>query len=87
MFKGVLMGAVVTAGLCGMAHAAIVPVHGVSTESAIVTVGEGCGAGSWRGPDSRCRPFHTPYGSNRNTRFECPPGWHIGSGGARCWRN
>lgn len=74
-------------GVTGSAAAAIVPIPAAPANSAIMTVGEGCGAGAWRGPDRSCRPFNTPYGSNRGTRFECPPYWHIGPAGALCWPN
>lgn len=74
-------------GLAGAAQAAIMPIAPVPVPSSIITVGEGCGAGAWRAGDGVCRPFRTPYGSNRGSRFECPPGWHIGPGGARCWPN
>jgi hypothetical protein len=28
-----------------------------------------------------------PGGSLRGTRFACPPGFHVGPYGHRCWRN
>jgi len=45
-----------------------------------IKVAEGCGAGWWRGPGGRCHPMAGP------NRF-CPPGYHIGREGHRCWPN
>jgi len=41
---------------------------------------EGCGRGWWRGPGGVCHPMVGPH------RF-CPPGYHIGREGHRCWPN
>lgn len=45
----------------------------------IVKVAEGCGPGFWRGPGGRCHPFAQAR--------RCPPGYHIGPEGRRCWPN
>jgi hypothetical protein len=74
-------------GLANAAQAATAFSPMPTNDDNIIKVGEGCGADRWRAPDGQCRWFHTPYGSARGTRFECPPGWHIGEGGGRCWPN
>jgi hypothetical protein len=42
----------------------------------ITRVAQGCGAGMHRGPAGACRPL-----------FTCPPGWHTGPYGKKCFRN
>ncbi len=42
----------------------------------IIRVAQGCGPGFHRGPGGACRPL-----------FNCPPGWHTGTEGKRCFRN
>jgi hypothetical protein len=75
-------------GLASAAHAAAAFSPMPANDGNIIKVGEGCGGDRWRsGPDGACHWFHGPYGSNRGTRFECPPGWHIGNGGGACWPN
>ena len=87
MLKTALMAMTMTVGLATAASAAIAVVPPAVADSGITQVGEGCGANRWRGPDGQCRPFNTPYGNRRGTPYECPPGWHIGPQGGRCWRN
>ena len=87
MFRLATIGMTLAFGVAGAAAAAVVPVPVMTVDHGIIQVGEGCGAGMWRAGDNICRPFRSPYGSNRGTRFECPPGWHIGPGGAKCWPN
>ncbi len=85
--RTIILGLSLAFGLAGAAQAAVTPIPVPLSASPIITVGEGCGQGMWRASDNVCRPFRTPYGSNRNTRFECPPGWHIGPRGGACWPN
>ncbi len=66
---------VATAAVAGVPAAPI----GASGGGLIVKVAEGCGAGFWRGPGGRCHPFAV----NR----ACPPGYHLGPEGKRCWPN
>jgi hypothetical protein len=87
MFKTTALSAALAVGLATAASATILPVEAARGDNAIVKVGEGCGANRWRGPGGACHDFNTPYGSNRGTRFECPPGFHIGEDGGRCWPN
>ena len=61
----------------------VLPGHG---DSLIVRVEGGCGDGRHRGGDGFCYrnfAFREGYGNGR----PCPPGWHLGEGGRRCWRN
>ena len=84
--------------ILGMALAAAMAVIAVSPASAvpvvplgysdspIVRVEGGCGDGWHRGGDGYCYrnfAFREGYGNGR----PCPPGWHLGEGGRRCWRN
>jgi len=59
--------------------AAIVPVPVGPGSDLTIKVAEGCGAGWWRGPGGRCHPMATGR--------LCPPGYHIGPEGHRCWPN
>ncbi len=45
-------------------------------DAAIIQVSGGCGWGGHRGPYGGCRPL-----------YNCPPGWHSGPYGQRCFRN
>ena len=55
----------------------LAPVQGARASSAeIVLVSGGCGPYGHRGPYGGCRPI-----------FNCPPGWHPGPYGQRCFRN
>jgi hypothetical protein len=78
-------------GLAGAAHAAsavIVAPPGVT--NSIITIGEGCGAGRWKGPGGNCNNFRGGEGNNRGTEQECPPGLHYefhGAGTGRCYYN
>jgi len=46
----------------------------------VANAAEGCGRGFWRGPGGACHPIVGPG------RY-CPPGYHIGREGHRCWPN
>jgi len=50
--------------------------HSVSGNAAIVPVAGGCGWAWHRGPFGGCRPL-----------YSCPPGFHSGPYGRRCFRN
>ena len=87
MFKLVVLSLVVAAGSAGISHAAVTRTPFQTNNSAVVTVGERCGAGMWRsGLDNRCRPLGV-YANNQGTVAECPAGWHIGPRGGACWPN
>ena len=88
MIRSIVMSAALILGLAQAASAAVLvaPLDN-SSDSAIIKVAENCGAGWWRGPGGACHPFYGPGGSLRGTRFACPPGFHVGPYGHRCWRN
>ncbi len=78
------LGFTLAIGFSVASNAAIVA-GPADTGSAIVTVGEGCGAGFWRGPGGHCNHFEGPGGNARGTAYECPNGFHFGAG--RCQYN
>jgi hypothetical protein len=47
-----------------------------SASTDTIRVAGGCGLGGHRGPYGACRPM-----------YNCPPGWHSGPFGRRCFRN
>ena len=85
MLKSIVFGAGLLVAGMGMAHAAPLVVPMQAGASSITLVGEGCGANRWRDRNGVCHRFGGPGGVARGTRFECPPGMHIGEGGGRCW--
>lgn len=87
MLRSLCLSLSLAFGVATGANAAFVP-HSVGTfDSPVVKVGEGCGRGMWRGPRGGCNRFYGPGGNRRGTPYECPRGFHIGPGGARCWPN
>jgi hypothetical protein len=64
-------------GLATTADATVMPAPIATADSAVIKVAEGCGPGWWRGPGGRCHPFAVGR--------RCPPGYHIGPEGRRCW--
>jgi len=85
---GMIVGAaIMVASLVSPAQAA--PVLPTGHEfSPIIRVEGGCGEYAHRGRDGYCYRNHEyrdhdQYGYGR----ACPPGWHLGSEGRRCWRN
>ncbi len=70
----------VAVGLASMSVSNAMPVvpldQAASSDTAIIPVAGGCGAGWHRGPYGGCRPM-----------YNCPPGWHSGPFGRRCFRN
>jgi hypothetical protein len=80
MIRTIALGAALAFSLVTASNAAIMPAP-VSTPSDLtIKVAEGCGPGFWRGPHGGCHPMAGPH------RF-CPPGFHIGREGHRCWPN
>ncbi len=77
--KTIVLSVALAFGLTTAASAGITPVAVGKTDSLIVKVAEGCGAGRWRGPGGRCHPFAA--------HRRCPIGYHIGPRGRRCWPN
>lgn len=79
MIRTVVLGAVVAFGFATASNAAITPVPVGSASDLAIRVAEGCGPEFWRGPRGACHPF-------ARGRL-CPPGYHIGPEGKRCWPN
>src|SRR5271154_4137830 len=73
------LGAALAFGLATASSAAMLPVPVGANADLTIKVAEGCGPGMWRGPGGRCHPF-------AQGRL-CPPGYHIGPEGRRCWPN
>lgn len=88
MLKSTIIAIGLAAGFAGTANATMMPLVVATGDTMTMKVGERCGAGYWRaGPGNVCRPFNSPYGVARGTRYECPLGWHIGPEGGACWPN
>lgn len=79
MLKSLLLSAALAAGLATAASAGVTPVVIGKSDAAIIKVAEGCGPGWWRGPEGRCHPMAMGRA--------CPPGYHLGREGRRCWPN
>ncbi len=79
MIKSFVLSAVLAAGFATAASAGVTPAAIGKTDASIIRVAEGCGPGWWRGPGGRCHPM----AMNR----ACPPGYHLGPHGRRCWPN
>ncbi len=75
----ITLGAALACSLSTASNAAIMPAPVGSGADLTIRVAEGCGPGFWRGPGGRCHPF-------AHARL-CPPGYHIGPEGRRCWPN
>jgi hypothetical protein len=75
----IALGAALAFSLATASNAAILPVPVGPHADLTIRVAEGCGPGFWRGPGGRCHPF-------AQGRL-CPPGFHIGREGRRCWPN
>ncbi|MFI4995956.1 MAG: GCG_CRPN prefix-to-repeats domain-containing protein [Hyphomicrobiales bacterium] len=58
--------------------------NGISQSSVILAYG-GCGPRGHRGPYGGCRPGGQWGGYVRGR--SCPPGFHLGPYGRRCWPN
>jgi len=54
----------------------LAPLAQTAANDGIIQVYGGCGWGGHRGPYGGCRPL-----------YNCPPGWHTGPYGRRCFRN
>ena len=79
MLKTVVLSAVLSLGLAAAASAATHPAQVGPVDNGVTKVAEGCGPGFWRGEGGRCHP----YARER----ACPPGYHLGREGRRCWPN
>jgi hypothetical protein len=79
MIRTIAIGTVLAFSLATSSYAAMTPVPVGPSSDLTIKVAEGCGPGFWRGPGGACHPF-------ARGRL-CPPGYHIGAEGRRCWPN
>jgi len=79
MMRTIALGVALAFGAATASSAAIMPVPVGHGSDLTIKVAEGCGPGFWRGPGGACHPFATGR--------LCPPGYHIGPEGRRCWPN
>lgn len=79
MIRSLALSAGLALGLATAANAAVIAPTPATPNSSIVKVAEGCGPGWWRGPGGRCHPMAMGRA--------CPPGYHLGLEGRRCWPN
>jgi hypothetical protein len=79
MIRTFVLGAALALSFATTSNAAILPVQTGPVSGLAIKVAEGCGPGMWRGPGGRCHPMF-------NGRA-CPPGYHLGPEGKRCWPN
>jgi hypothetical protein len=79
MLRTIILGTMLACGLATAASAGVTPVLRSNADGLVVQVAEGCGPGRWRGPGGHCHPFVVGR--------RCPPGYHIGPQGRRCWPN
>src|ERR1700744_5938083 len=79
MIRTIALGAALAFSLATASNAAILPAPVGTPSDLLIKVAEGCGPGFWRGPHGHCRPFAV----NR----ACPPGYHLGPEGKKCWPN
>jgi hypothetical protein len=79
MLRSIILSGALAFGLATAANAGITPAAIGNANSTVVKVAEGCGLGEWRGPAGRCHPMAVGR--------LCPPGYHIGPEGKKCWPN
>ena len=79
MIRSIALSAALVLGLATAASAGIATAPVGNNQSLIVKVAEGCGPGFWRGPGGRCHPMAMGRA--------CPPGYHLGPEGKKCWPN
>jgi len=82
--KKLFLGSLVAAGLALPAQAGM-PVAPVETGAPIVQVYGGCGPFGHRGPFGGCRAGGQAGGYRLGR--PCPPGFHLGPEGKKCWPN
>jgi hypothetical protein len=71
-----LLAAALGFALATAASAAVIPAP-LGEDGAVIKVAEHCGPGWWRGPGGHCHPFAKDR--------VCPPHYHLGPDGLRCW--
>ena len=85
MFRPILATLALLAASVPVGPAAALPMAAPDLPGApVVQVSGGCGPYGHRGPYGYCRPGgQLGYAPGRF----CPPGWHLGRFGRRCWPN
>ena len=79
MMRTIALTAALAFGLATASQAAMMPMPVEHDSGLTIKVAEGCGPGFWRGPMGACHPFAV--------HRACPPGYHLGREGRRCWPN
>lgn len=81
MLKHTILSLAFALGTVASAQAVVPgPVTVQATQDGVMTVSGGCGPYAFRGPYGGCRPIQPAY-------RPCPPGFHLGPYGGRCWPN
>jgi hypothetical protein len=78
-----ILGMVMAVALLGSAQAAQFSAPEMTGSGSIILIEGGCGPGGHRDYNGYCRSNYREWDYGR----ACPPGWHLGSGGRRCWPN
>jgi hypothetical protein len=81
----IILSAAMSLSLVGVADAAVTVAPVEKSNSGIIQVYGGCGPYGHRGPYGGCRAGGQ-WGGYRWGRA-CPPGFHLGPYGRRCWPN
>jgi hypothetical protein len=76
------LGLLVAAALAIPAQAAPIVTSGSTVAGSIILVEGGCGRDYHRDERGYCRPNWREFQGRA-----CPPGWHLGPEGRRCWPN
>jgi len=79
-----IMGLVMAAALISPTQAAPSLELHTSTDGSIIQVEGGCGRDYHRDERGFCHPNWREW---QNGWRACPPGWHLGGEGRRCWPN
>ncbi len=80
----VVLGLVMVAGLISPTQAAPTAVPPTSGIGSIILVEGGCGRDFHRNDRGECRPNWREWEQGWRA---CPPGYHLGGEGRRCWPN
>jgi hypothetical protein len=79
VIRAIIISASLAFAFATAADAAMIPAPVGLAGSAVIKVAEGCGPGFWRGEHGHCHPM-------ARNRW-CPPHYHLGPEGLRCWPN
>lgn len=75
-------GLVMAAALISPTQAAPTLAQRTSSVGSVILASGGCGRDYHRDPRGYCRPNWREFEGRA-----CPPGWHLGPYGRRCWPN